>query len=138
MVIACDVQNPLTGPDGATAIYGPQKGATPEIAAHLEGCLCRYQDILLQQCGVDVQKIPGSGAAGGLGAGLVAFCKGHLQSGIDLILDVTRFDQRLKEADLVITGGESGYPDALASAGRPAHRTEVQGIPSSSLLAGAW
>ena len=131
MVVASDVQNPLTGPEGATAVYGPQKGATPEMVTQLEQCLCRYRDVLRTQLGVDVQQIPGTGAAGGLGAGLVVFCKGRLQSGIDLVLDVTRFDEKLKEADLVITG--EGRVDAQTRHGKALngllHRTVAAGIP---------
>jgi glycerate kinase len=131
MVVACDVQNPLTGPEGATAVYAPQKGATPEMVVTLEQCLCRYRDVLRTQLGVDVQQIPGTGAAGGLGAGLVVFCRGRLQSGIDLVLDVTRFDEKLREADLVITG--EGRVDAQTRHGKALsgllRRTGAAGVP---------
>lgn len=131
VVVACDVQNPLTGPEGATAVYAPQKGATPEMVVHLEQCLCRYRDVLRAQLGVDVQQIPGTGAAGGLGAGLVVFCRGRLQSGIDLVLDVTRFDGKLKEADVVITG--EGRVDAQTRHGKALsgllRRTGAAGVP---------
>ncbi len=131
VIVACDVENPLTGPGGATAVYGPQKGASPEIVEYLERCLCRYRDLLREQLGVDVQSIPGSGAAGGLGAGLVVFGNGQLRSGIDLVLDVTRFDERLHHADVVITG--EGSLDAQTRCGKALsgllRRTRAAGIP---------
>ena len=104
ITVACDVRNPLTGPTGASAVYGPQKGATPADVVLLDRALARYRDKILAACGVDVQAIPGSGAAGGLGAALVAFCGAHLQSGIDVVLERTGFDRLLAGADLVITG----------------------------------
>jgi glycerate 2-kinase len=104
ITVACDVRNPLTGPTGASAVYGPQKGATPADVAVLDCALAHYRDKILNVCGVDVQAIPGSGAAGGLGAALVAFCGARLQSGIDVVLESTGFDHVLAGADLVITG----------------------------------
>jgi glycerate kinase len=131
VVVACDVQNPLAGTDGASAVYGPQKGATADVVRQLDRCLSHYRDILRQQLGVDVQEIPGSGAAGGLGAGLVVFCHGRLQSGIDLVLDVTRFDDQLRGADLVITG--EGRVDTQTKFGKALsgllRRTKSAGIP---------
>ena len=116
VIVACDVENLLTGPEGATAVYGPQKGATPEIVEHLERCLERYRDVLRAQYGIDVQDFPGSGAAGGLGAGLIVFADGQLRSGIDLVLDLTQFDSRLRGADMVITG--EGSLDAQTKCGK--------------------
>jgi len=104
ITVACDVRNPLTGPTGASAVYGPQKGATPADVAVLDCALGILRDKILNVCGVDVQTIPGSGAAGGLGAALVAFCGARLQSGIDVVLESTGFDHLLAGADLVITG----------------------------------
>ncbi len=104
ITVACDVRNPLTGPTGASAVYGPQKGATAADIAVLDSALAHYRDIILNVCGVDVQAIPGSGAAGGLGAALVAFCGARLQSGIDVVLESTGFDRLLAGVDLVITG----------------------------------
>jgi len=141
VVVACDVQNPLTGPDGASAVYGPQKGATPEMVATLERCLCRYRDVLRAQLGVDVQQIPGSGAAGGLGAGLVVFCDGRLQSGIDLVLDVTRFDEKVKDAQVVITGegkldAQTRHGKALSGLLRRARRAGVPVLVVAGEIAG--
>lgn len=131
VVVACDVQNPLTGPDGASAVYAPQKGATADVVRQLDRCLGHYRDMLRKHLGVDVQEIPGSGAAGGLGAGLVVFCHGRLQSGIDLVLDLTHFDERLRGADLVITG--EGKVDAQTKFGKALNgllrRTKSAGIP---------
>lgn len=104
ITVACDVRNPLTGPTGASAVYGPQKGATPADVALLDRALALYRDKIQAVCGVDVQAIPGSGAAGGLGSALVAFCGAHLQSGIDVVLETTGFDRLLAGVDLVITG----------------------------------
>lgn len=103
-MVACDVQNPLCGPQGASAVYGPQKGATAADVALLDRALEHYSSIVHASIGKDVLMIPGGGAAGGLGAGLVAFCGATLKRGIDLVLDITRFDDHVQNADLLITG----------------------------------
>jgi glycerate 2-kinase len=102
--VACDVTNPLTGPLGASAVFGPQKGATPEMVGVLDASLKRYAEVIERNLGLQVDELPGAGAAGGLGAGVVAFLDGNLQSGIDLVLDVIRFEEAVRDADLVITG----------------------------------
>jgi glycerate 2-kinase len=102
--VACDVTNPLTGPLGASAVFGPQKGATPEMVGVLDASLKRYAEVVERNLGLQVDELPGAGAAGGLGAGVVAFLDGNLQSGIDLVLDVIRFEEAVRDADLVITG----------------------------------
>jgi glycerate 2-kinase len=102
--VACDVTNPLTGPLGASAVFGPQKGATPEMVGVLDVSLKRYAEAVERNLGLQVNELPGAGAAGGLGAGVVAFLDGKLQSGIDLVLDVIRFEDAVRDADLVITG----------------------------------
>lgn len=112
--VACDVRNPLLGPEGATAVYGPQKGATPEIQRELEAALTRYADVVEAFVGRDVRSVPGAGAAGGLGAGMIAFLDARLVSGSALVLDAVNFDKRLVGADLVVTGegridGQSVY-----------------------------
>jgi glycerate kinase len=104
VLVACDVQNTLCGSQGASAVYGPQKGATFGDVSLLDKALGRYGRLIQSQMEIDVLTVPGGGAAGGLGAGLVAFCGGTLMRGIDLVLRVTRFDERLQESDLVITG----------------------------------
>lgn len=129
--VACDVTNPLTGPLGASAVYGPQKGATPEMIDVLDSALTRFGDIVRRDLGVDIADIPGAGAAGGLGAGLMAFLGGELESGIDIVLDVTGFDRALRNADLVITG--EGRVDRQTAFGKTISgvlkRTQPAGVP---------
>ncbi|MEX2089666.1 MAG: glycerate kinase [Bacteroidota bacterium] len=104
LTVACDVHNTLCGEEGASAVYGPQKGATAEDVQLLDSALHHYGECLRTVLNVDIFAIPGGGAAGGLGAGLVAFCGAKLRPGIDVVLDATRFDEILRSADLVITG----------------------------------
>lgn len=101
---ATDVTNPLCGETGASAIFGPQKGATPEMVSELDGCLANYARVVQSDLGLDVLDTPGSGAAGGLGAGLIAFAGAELRSGIDMVCDVLDFDRHAPGADFVITG----------------------------------
>jgi glycerate kinase len=101
---ATDVTNPLCGPTGASAVYGPQKGATPEIVAKLDATLKNFAEVVQHDLGKDILERPGSGAAGGLGAGLMAFTGAELRSGIDMVCEILEFDQHLEGADLVITG----------------------------------
>ncbi|MCH2307686.1 MAG: glycerate kinase [SAR202 cluster bacterium] len=103
-LIACDVNNPLCGPEGASAIYGPQKGSTPEMVKQLDKALFHYAKIIRRDLGIDINSIPGSGAAGGLGGGFVGFLNGKLLPGVDIVLDFINLDDQLKDADLVITG----------------------------------
>jgi glycerate 2-kinase len=102
--VASDVTNPLTGPSGASAVYGPQKGASPEMIVALDAALTRLAEIVRRDLGVDVESLPGAGAAGGLGAGLVAFVGAQLRPGAELVMDVIKLDEKLDSADLVITG----------------------------------
>ncbi len=129
--VACDVRNPLLGPEGATAVYGPQKGATPEIQRELEAALTRYADVVEAFVGRDVRSVPGAGAAGGLGAGLIAFLDARLVSGSALVLDAVGFDKRLVGADLVITG--EGRIDGQSIYGKLTHAVTLaakrRGIP---------
>ncbi len=104
IIIACDVVNPFYGPEGASMIYGPQKGADLDMAALLDKNLKHLAELIHEETGIELQKLPGSGAAGGLGGGLVAFAGGRLQSGIELLLEVVNFEQMLQTAELVITG----------------------------------
>jgi glycerate kinase len=114
--VACDVDNPLTGPEGASAVYGPQKGATPEDVALLDGALAHLADVLRRDLGVDVRDVPGAGAAGGLGAGLVAFLGAELRPGVDVVMDAVGFADRLALADLAVTG--EGRLDAQSLHGK--------------------
>jgi glycerate 2-kinase len=101
---ATDVTNPLCGPTGASAVYGPQKGATPEIVGELDAALKNFAEVVRRDLGKDILESPAAGAAGGLGAGLMAFTGAELRSGIDMVCEVLEFDQHLEGADLVITG----------------------------------
>jgi glycerate kinase len=102
--VACDVTNPLTGPSGASAVYGPQKGATAAMVAELDAALKHFAQIIRRDLGVDVEYLPGAGAAGGLGAGLVAFTGARLRPGAEMVMEAVRLDERLAGAQLVITG----------------------------------
>ena len=104
VLVACDVQNTLCGTQGASAVYGPQKGARLSDVALLDKALLRFGKTVRSALGIDVLDLPGGGAAGGLGAGLVAFCGATLKRGIDLVLQATGFDDHLQGADLIITG----------------------------------
>jgi glycerate 2-kinase len=114
--VACDVRNPLYGDEGAAAIYGPQKGADEKTIESLDSGLRHFAGIAGRAFDVDLQAIPGAGAAGGLGAGLVVFCGAELKSGIDAILDIVRFDEAVRGADLVLTG--EGAMDGSSTYGK--------------------
>lgn len=100
---ACDVTNPLTGPDGASFVYSPQKGATPDQVARLDAGLANLAQVVKRDLGADISRMPGSGAAGGLGGGLHAFLGADLKPGIDLVLDIVGLKAYLAGADLVLT-----------------------------------
>jgi glycerate kinase len=102
--VASDVTNPLCGEKGASHVFGPQKGATPEMVKTLDANLAHYAGVLKEQLCQDIKDFPGAGAAGGLGAGLLAFTSAELRSGIDLVIDFTGLEQKVKEADFVLTG----------------------------------
>ncbi|WP_342322079.1 glycerate kinase [Kosakonia sp. BYX6] len=102
--VACDVTNPLIGKEGASAIFGPQKGATPEMIARLDKALAHYAKIIARDLDLDVLKLAGGGAAGGMGAALYAFCGAELRQGIEIVTDALALDEHVTGADLVITG----------------------------------
>jgi glycerate kinase len=138
ILIASDVSNPLCGPDGASAVYGPQKGATPEMVERLDRALAHYAEVIERDLRLQVRDLPGAGAAGGLGAGLVAFCRAEMRAGISVVLDALGFDDYLDYADLVITGegkidSQTAFGKALTGVGRMAKR---HGVPVVA-LAGA-
>lgn len=114
--VACDVTNPLLGTNGATAVYGPQKGATQKMIPKLDSALTNYHAMIEQELHIHVKDIPGAGAAGGLGAGILAFFNASLSKGIDIVLQETHFSERVKDADLVITG--EGKMDAQTIYGK--------------------
>lgn len=103
LVVACDVTNPLTGPDGAAAVYAPQKGATPRQVERLAAGLEHLAGVIRRCLGRDVEDVPGAGAAGGLGAGLVAFAGARLQSGVETVIQAVGLREEVEGADLVLT-----------------------------------
>ncbi|MFO6498843.1 glycerate kinase [Bacillus sp. z60-11] len=128
---ACDVDNPLTGPRGASAVFGPQKGATGEMVALLDQHLKHYAAMIRDELHLEADTLPGAGAAGGLGAGLYAFLQAELKSGVDIVLDTLSFSERIKGADLIITGegkidGQTIYGKTPAGI---AKRAVAAGIP---------
>ncbi len=133
--VACDVNNPLYGSDGAACVYGPQKGATPEMVERLDQNLRHFALIVKRELGKDVQTIPGAGAAGGLGAGLVAFLGAELKSGVEIVLDVNKLEDKLSGVDLVITG--EGKIDKQTVKGKTpigvARKAKLAGIPVIAL-----
>ena len=114
--VMCDVDNPLLGPNGATYVFGPQKGATKEQIEQLEKGMRNYADQIKRFFGYDVADVKGAGAAGGLGAALMSFCQAKLQSGIRTILELIHFDEIIEDAVLIITG--EGRVDGQSSRGK--------------------
>jgi len=104
IVAACDVKNPLLGENGATLTFGPQKGATPDELEILERALTRLADTVTRELGCDFRNNPGAGAAGGLGFGLMSFCSGELRPGFDVVADAVELEEKIRRADVVITG----------------------------------
>ncbi|MFA4015248.1 MAG: hypothetical protein RUDDFDWM_000326 [Candidatus Fervidibacterota bacterium] len=115
-IVACDVDNPLTGERGASYVYAPQKGATPEMLPKLDSNLRHFAEVVRQQLGIDVEHVPGSGAAGGLGAGLMAFLKAKLRKGTEIVFELVKLDEKIASADIVITG--EGQIDAQTVFGK--------------------
>ena len=138
ITVMCDVTNPLYGPTGAAYVFAPQKGADAEKVKSLDAGLRHFGDVIRSQLGIDVSRMPGAGAAGGMGAGCVALLGGTIQSGIDAVLDVTGFDRQLEGADLVITG--EGRIDSQSADGKVisgvARRTKAKGIPLIAIAGG--
>ncbi len=147
VVVASDVTNPLTGPEGASAVFGPQKGASAEDAAALDRALSRYADVVARRVGNDVRNMPGAGAAGGVGFALLAFLGATLRSGAELVLDTYRFDERARGASLCVTG--EGRLDEQSLYGKVtvtvARRARALGAPTAAIVGslgpgyeGAW
>ena len=138
ITVMCDVTNPLYGPTGAAYVFAPQKGADAEKVKSLDAGLRHFGDVIRSQLGIDVSRMPGAGAAGGMGAGCVALLGGMIQSGIDAVLDVTGFDRQLEGADLVITG--EGRIDSQSADGKVvsgvARRTKAKGVPLIAIAGG--
>ncbi len=152
-VVAGDVDNPLTGPMGASHVYGPQKGASPDDVLLLDRALGHLAAVVHRDVGIDLRDAPGAGAAGGLGFGLMAFCGARMRPGVEVVMEAVGFDDRLSRADLVITGEgkldeqslrgktPAGILRAAKEAGVPAAivcgraEIEVPGVPVASLVA---
>lgn len=136
--IMCDVNNPLTGSDGATYTFGKQKGGSPEILDELEQGMIHYAALIREKMGTDVDQIPGSGAAGGLGAAFCVFLKAEMKSGIETVLDLIHFDELLEGVDLVITG--EGRIDWQSAFGKVpsgiGNRCRKKGIPAIAIVGG--
>jgi glycerate kinase len=134
-VVASDVTNPLCGPHGASAVYGPQKGATPADVELLDRALLHYSSIIKRDVGIDILESSGSGAAGGLGAGCVVFLNATIQLGVEFVLNELNFDGRLVGASLVITG--EGKIDEQTTYGKAitgiVRRAEAVGVPVAAI-----
>ncbi len=136
IVTMCDIDNPLCGPQGAAFVFGPQKGAGPEMAKALDEGLAHLGAVIRADLGQDIMNMPGAGAAGGMGGGMAAFLGSPLQMGIEVVLDTVGFDALVTGADLVITG--EGKIDAQSLRGKVvigvARRTRTQGVPLVAIV----
>lgn len=140
---ATDVRNPLCGPEGASAVYGPQKGASPEVVRELDEALRHHAEIIERDLGVSVAGLPGAGAAGGLGAGLIAFLGATISPGIDVIAEAVRLAERIRGADLVLTGegrldGQTAFGKTVAGVARIARTEGVPVIVVPGALGEGW
>jgi glycerate kinase len=136
IAVACDVTNPLCGPQGASAIYGPQKGATDEMIVELDRSLDHFATVVERDLGASIRDLPGAGAAGGLGGGLVAFARGRLEPGVRLVIEAVRLRERLRESDLCLTGegaldGQSAYGKTVGGVSRVAREL---GVPTLAIV----
>ena len=104
VILACDVENPLCGPTGATYVFGPQKGAKDGLLEILDKNLAHYANIINSALDIDIKDYPGAGAAGGLGGGALAFLKAKMRKGVEIVIEMVGLDEHVKDADLVITG----------------------------------
>lgn len=136
--VMCDVDNPLLGASGATRVYGPQKGATPAIVEELEAGMGSYAQVLARTFGVDVSRDPGMGAAGGLGAAARLFLNAEVVPGVQCVLDLVGFDEKLAACDLCITG--EGHADSQSVHGKVvsgvAGRCQRLGVPCVAIVGG--
>lgn len=143
VVAATDVTNPLCGPDGASLVYAPQKGASADVARQLDAALSRYAEIVEREVGVPVLERPGAGAAGGLGAGLITFAGAEVRPGFDVVAEVIRLRERIRRADLLLTGEgsldrQTAYGKAVAGAARLAKELGVPALVVAGRLAPGW
>jgi glycerate 2-kinase len=143
LAAAADVTNPLCGPEGASLVYGPQKGASPEVARELDAALRHYADIVERDLGVSVLISPGAGAAGGLGAGLIAFARAKMQPGFEVVAAAMGLRERIRGADLLLTGegrldGQTSYGKTVAGIARMAAESGVPILVVPGALAPGW
>ncbi len=141
--VAVDVLNPLCGPEGASFTYALQKGAKKKDLPVLDKALKKLAEVVKEKYGIDIENLPGAGAAGGLAGGLVAFCNAKIERGIDLFLDIVSFDDKIKNADLIITG--EGKIDSQVKYGKALkgiiERAKKQNIPTIAIagkIEGDW
>jgi glycerate kinase len=132
IVVATDVTNPLLGPRGAAAVFGPQKGAAPGDVSVLEAALSHFADVVARDLGIDARQLPGSGAAGGLAAGFIAFLGAHVASGFEVVAHACGFEHQVAAADFVITG--EGSFDSQSTHGKTTGRV----IAAAERTATAW
>lgn len=138
VTVMCDIDNPLCGPAGAAAVFGPQKGADAAMVARMDAGLRHLAETLEKDVGMEVLTLAGGGSAGGFGAGAAAFFGGQLRMGIDVVLDLTDFDRKCRGASLVITG--EGHLDSQSLRGKTvvgvARRARALGVPAAALVGG--
>lgn len=138
VTVMCDIDNPLCGPAGAAAVFGPQKGADAAMVARMDAGLRHLAEMLEKDVGMEVLTLVGGGSAGGFGAGAAAFFGGQLRMGIDVVLDITDFDRKCRGASLVITG--EGHLDSQSLRGKTvvgvARRARALGVPAAALVGG--
>ena len=139
ILVASDVQNPLCGPTGASRIYGPQKGATEGMIVTLDHALSHFADIIKLDLDKDIKDVPGAGAAGGLGAGLIAFLNAELKPGIDIVINTVQLEEMIQDADLVITGegeinGSTIYGKTPIGVARVAKKYKIPVVSISALI----
>lgn len=136
LITMCDIDNPLCGSRGAAAVFGPQKGASEEEIRLLDRNLSHLAEIIRRDLGKDICLLPGSGAAGGMGGGMAAFFGSRLQAGIETVLDIVGFDDKIRGADLVFSG--EGRLDSQSLRGKVvvgvARRTKKQGVPLIAIV----
>lgn len=140
---ASDVTNPLCGPEGAAHVFGPQKGASPEAVPELDAALANYARVIERDLGVAVGDVRGAGAAGGLGAGIIAFLGAEIRPGVDVVAEIVRLGERLGGADLVVTGegrldGQTRYGKTVAGVARLASEASVPVIVVPGALGPGW
>ena len=143
ITVASDVRNPLLGISGASLVYGPQKGATPEMVETLEINMTHFAILLQQEFGANFAEIPGSGAAGGLGFGLLAFCKAEMVSGFELINQLTHLEEQIGQASLVFTGEgkideQTAFGKTISGVAKLAKKYKVPVIALAGKLEGSF